>query len=476
MDGTNFVISPILVVILSLVPFIFSLLFLKSRSNSRLARKLPLPPGDEGWTIPVIGDTPAFLKNPFQFLDEKREKYGGVFRTSLFGQTSVVLSTPESARFVLVQAQKSFKHGYRPSITRITDPADCFTHPELNSRVRKLIAAALGPENVHRHIPAYDALVLSVIDNWTDGSTINSVTEMETMTLKCFLHLLWGQADQQQEYMEVRRLHTAMNKGCLAPVPINLPFTAYGKALKASGEFQQILTGRIAEARDARSRSKVHDVITALIHAETEDGLKLTDEQIRSVVTTLVFAGYRTTATTLVWVFKFLHDNPEVLSEVKEEQMAIKNYGNQSGLTWDDMKKMTLTMKVLKETMRLAPILKFMSRMSLEEVECSGYVIPKGWRTYVSYHFHLDPKLYPDPLKFDPYRFIEPPKPNTFIPFGNGGRLCVGYEFANTVIPLVIHQVVTSVSFQRDGVDGVLFWPSYVPKDGYPLKIKRLNS
>lgn len=463
-------------ILVTILLLLSSLLFLGSW---RQRRSKKLPPGDDGWSWPLIGETPAFLKEPYKFLDRKRATLGGVFRTSLFGQTSVVLSTPESARFVLVQAHQSFKHGYRPSITRIIDPELCFSDPATNSRVRKLASPILGPENVHDCIPAYDRLVLSVVDGWRDGQTVNTVAEMETVTLKCILHLLWGQEDRRDEYREVLRLHTAMNNGNLAPFPLNLPFTAYGKAMKACGEFQRLLREKIDDVRRGRG-SQNNNVLKTLLRTETDEGLKLSDEQVSSVLTTLIFAGYRSTATILVWVFKFLHDNPEVLSDVKAEQMGIRNGKEGSGsdgvlLTWDDVKRMPLTMKVIKETMRLVPIAKFMSRVALEDVEYNGYVIPKGWRAYVSYHFHFDPKLYPEPQTFDPTRFNAPTKPNTFIPFGSGPHLCVGYEFTNSVIPLVVHRVLTNFSFEREGEDGVRFWPHYVPKDGYPLKIRSLQ-
>jgi cytochrome P450 len=49
------------------------------------------------------------------------------------------------------------------------------------------------------------------------------------------------------------------------------------------------------------------------------------------------------------------------------------------------------------------------------------------------YTLHRDPGLYPDPLRFDPDRWLperpQPPK-GAFIPFGAGKRQCMGNEFA----------------------------------------------
>jgi cytochrome P450 family 6 len=61
-------------------------------------------------------------------------------------------------------------------------------------------------------------------------------------------------------------------------------------------------------------------------------------------------------------------------------------------------------------------------------------VIRKGEKIVIpTYSIHHDPKYYPDPFKFDPERFSEEEKskrPNgTYLPFGNGPRLCLGNSF-----------------------------------------------
>src|SRR5258708_19724110 len=59
----------------------------------------PLPPGSSG--LPLIGETLAFAKNPFRFIDERLARHGRIFRSRLLGRNAVVIAGPEAAgRFI----------------------------------------------------------------------------------------------------------------------------------------------------------------------------------------------------------------------------------------------------------------------------------------------------------------------------------------------------------------------------------------
>ncbi|BFI04085.1 protein MpCYP707-like [Marchantia polymorpha subsp. ruderalis] len=458
--------SPVLVVVLVLLLLLLPLPLLFWRGGEKFSGKLP----PKSRSNSIWGDTSAFWSDPLAFLDKKRAEYGEIYILKLFGREKIVTTTPEAAKFFLVNVHKSFKHGYRPSITRITDPEGNFTDPDNSVKVRKLLKTPLGPGSIRDSIPTYDALSRSIIDTWKDGEVLNAFHEMERITLKCILNLLWGQEDRQLEYDRVMELHSKMNHGCHVKFPINLPFTAYGKALKAKRDITDLLKEKLKQLR--ASRSQDYCCMSSVIFSDGENGL--TDAQVSSLMLTLIFAGYRTTATVLVWVFKFLSENSKALEELQMEHDALSQSRESNGtpLTWADVKRMPYTMKVIQETLRLAPVVKFMPRVALEDVQFKGYVIPKDWSLGVSYEFHKDPAFFPDPLTFDPSRFNEPIKPGVFIPFGAGAHICVGYEFTNVLLPVIIHRVVSTYSFEPQGPDGVEFWPQYGPKGGLPMKVK----
>lgn len=85
------------------------------------------------------------------------------------------------------------------------------------------------------------------------------------------------------------------------------------------------------------------------------------------------------------------------------------------------------------ETLRRYTALPALNRQCTEDYKLPGIglVIPKGMNIVIPIHgIHHDPEYYPDPYKFDPERFtddkIKKKNNYTYIPFGEGPRMCIG--------------------------------------------------
>ncbi|XP_058109601.1 abscisic acid 8'-hydroxylase 2-like isoform X3 [Magnolia sinica] len=142
-------------------------------------------------------------------------------------------------------------------------------------------------------------------------------------------------------------------------------------------------------------------------------------------------------------------------------------------LTWDDTRKMTLTNRVIQETLRAASVLSFTFREAVEDVELQGYVIPRGWKVLPLFRtIHHSPSFFPHPEKFDPSRFEVAPRPNTFMPFGNGVHSCPGSELAKLEMLVLLHHLTTKYRWEVVGdEDGIQYGPFPVPKHGLPIRV-----
>jgi cytochrome P450 len=87
---------------------------------------------------------------------------------------------------------------------------------------------------------------------------------------------------------------------------------------------------------------------------------------------------------------------------------------------------------VLREALRLRPILPNVARQISQPIQLGGYHVPAG--TFVApciYLTHRHKDLYPDPEQFLPERWLgKKPDPYQWLPFGGGARRCIGLAFA----------------------------------------------
>ena len=161
----------------------------------------------------------------------------------------------------------------------------------------------------------------------------------------------------------------------------------------------------------------------------------MTDEELRDELLTLLVAGHETTATSLSWALERLAHNPAVLERLTEEIRA----GEDAYLD-----------AVVRETLRLRPVLPIVARALTAPLEVEGRLLPAGTRLCPCiYLTHRRADLYPDPLAFRPERFLErPPETYAWIPFGGGIRRCLGAAFATFEMKTVLTRLLADADLR----------------------------
>ncbi|KAL8171432.1 hypothetical protein V2J09_023236 [Rumex salicifolius] len=399
-----------------------------STTQGRL-KHLPLPPGTLGW--PYIGET-------FQL-------------AHLFKPTF-----PASKERILGKHAIFFNQG------------------DYHFRLRKLLLRAFSPESLRRFVSSVDSVASRCLLDIHSRRrhrlpSVNTFHEVKNYTFNVALLSILG--DDEMIYIEeLKRCYYILEKGYNS-MPINLPGTLFHKSMKARAQLARILAHIISSRRN--HRHVVGDLLGSLM--ADEEGL--TDEQIADNVIGVIFAARDTTATVLTWIVKYLADHPSLLQAVTEEQEAIIKEKGENGekrvLNWADTKKMPLTSRVIQETMRIASILSFTFREAVEDVEFYGYLIPKGWKVLPLFrNIHHSPLNFPDPEKFDPSRFEVAPKPNSFLPFGNGIHSCPGNELAKLEILVFVHHLTTKYRWNTMGPQNkIQYGPFLLPQNGLPIEL-----
>ncbi|XP_061357226.1 abscisic acid 8'-hydroxylase 2-like [Gastrolobium bilobum] len=427
-----------------------------------------------GW--PYLGETlNLYSENPNSFFSNRQKRYGDIFKTHILGCPCVMISSPEAARIVLVTQAHLFKPTYPPSKERIIGPeAVFFQQGAYHSMLKKLVQATFLPSRIKNSVSEIDQIVQKMVPTWANR-TINTLQEMKKYAFEVAAISAFGEI-KDFEMEEIRDMYCCLEKGYNS-YPLHLPGTSYWKAMKARKVLNETIRRLIQRRKESRNYGG--GLLGVLLQARGHKIYQLNDSQVADNLIGVIFAAHDTTASALTWVLKYLHDNFNALEAVTREHEGIKSKlaMENRGLSWDDTRHMPLTTRVIQETLRSASILSFTFREAVRDVELEGYTIPKGWKVLPLFRsIHHSADFFPQPEKFDPSRFEVPPRPNTYMPFGNGIHSCPGSELAKLEVLVLLHHLTVSYRWHVVGnEDGIQYSPFPVPKHGLPVKITPRN-
>jgi cytochrome P450 len=191
----------------------------------------------------------------------------------------------------------------------------------------------------------------------------------------------------------------------------------------------------IRARRDAPDLAERDDVLSLLLQARHDDGSPMTDRELRDELMTLLVAGHETSATALAWALEALTHHPAALERLRDEVDA----GEDAYLD-----------AVVKETLRLRPVIALVLRRLIEPMEIGGHMLPAGVNVAPCiYLLHRRADVYDEPRAFRPERFLEkPPGTYTWIPFGGGVRRCLGASFAQFEMKVVLRELVARLDIR----------------------------
>src|SRR6185503_16057519 len=143
------------------------------------------------------------------------------------------------------------------------------------------------------------------------------------------------------------------------------------------------------------------------------------------------------------WLWYLLAEHPAAAERVRQELGDVLGGRAPSAA---DLPRLAFTSMVVQETMRLYTPIWAIVRRAVHDHELGGYRIPAGSRIVLSpYATHRHPGFWEAPEEFRPERFaperVARLHPYAYIPFGGGGRVCIGHHLA-TLEALVITAVL----------------------------------
>lgn len=128
----------------------------------------------------------------------------------------------------------------------------------------------------------------------------------------------------------------------------------------------------------------------------------------------------------------YIAANSEISVKLRKELQNSGMAGSSQKLEWNKLESLPYLNGVVHEAMRLAHGVSTRSpRLAPDqELRYGKYVIPKNTPVSMSaVDILMNDKIYPDPKAFKPERWIKNPElEKYFVPFGRGGRQCLGIK------------------------------------------------
>ncbi|OEL34128.1 Cytochrome P450 90B1 [Dichanthelium oligosanthes] len=448
----------------------------------RTKKKRPnLPPGAPGW--PFVGETFGYLRphpatSVGRFMEEHVARYGKIYRSSLFGERTVVSADAGLNRYILQNEGRLFECSYPRSIGGILGKWSMLVlvgdaHREMRaislnflSSVR--LRAVLLPE-VERH-------TLLVLRSWppSDGP-FSAQHEAKKFTFNLMAKNIMSMDPGEEETERLRLEYITFMKGVVS-APLNFPGTAYWRALKSRASILGVI--------ERKMEDRLHKMSKENSSVEEDDLLgwalkqsNLSKEQILDLLLSLLFAGHETSSMALALAIFFLEGCPKAVQELREEHLEIarrQRLRGASKLSWEDYKEMVFTQCVINETLRLGNVVRFLHRKVIRDVHYNGYDIPRGWKILpVLAAVHLDSSLYEDPNQFNPWRW-KGNAPSSFLPYGGGPRLCAGSELAKLEMAIFLHHLVLNFRWELAEPDQAFVYPFVDFPKGLPIRVQRI--
>jgi cytochrome P450 len=379
--------------------------------------------------------TLQYLAAPVAYLTRAHQRYGDVFTARLLGQNWVVLANPDAIREVFGAAQDQLLAG---EASRVLEPL-IGTHNTLMLdgqdylHRRRLLLPAFHGSTLKRHERMIRELTQRELATWPTDVPFAALPHLQKLAAKIAQQCVLGESGNELAAAVLNLLTWLTSTGHLAY------YFAFGAQQLMRLPGYRTRQQRVDEhmRNEIQTRRQAHkpeqtDILTLLINSRDQHGQPLSDNDLHDETITLLVAGHENTAAMLSWAIHELARNPSIQNQLATNQAD-----------WSEL--------VIAETLRLRPPVPIVPRRLATPLTLAGHKLQAGTNIAPCVLLaHRDPTLYPDPITFNPTRFLRQ-RPSAWFPFGGGTRRCIGEAFAQTEMRLILQELTSMYHIQATG-------------------------
>lgn len=449
--------------------------------------------------FPFLGSTITYGIDPFKFFFQCKEKYGEVFTFILLGRKVTVCLGTQGNEFILNGKLKDVnaEEVYTGLTTPVFGTGVVYDCP--NSKLmeqKKFVKFGLTTDAFRQYVSLIQRETEKFIaDKFANApSTIDVSPAMAELTIYTASRSLQGKEVREKFDHTFAELYHDLDMG-FSPINFMLPWAPLPHNRRrdyAQKKMAQTYMEIIQERRrkgDLSSKDGEQDMIRNLMSCVYKNGTPVPDIEVAHMMIALLMAGQHSSSSTSSWILLRLATRPDIQDELLQEQRDVLGK-DLPPLTYEDLSRLPLHNKVVKETLRIhAPIHSVMrkvkSPMSITSHHSSTtktYSIPTTHTLMSAPGVTARQEQYfPEPMLWEPHRWDDGHKlqytglgveeefedygygmvskgaSSPYLPFGAGRHRCIGEQFAYLQLQTVLATFVRYVKlYNLEGRSGVV--------------------
>ncbi len=364
-------------------------------------------------------------------------------------ETMYFVDDPQKLQVIHKQTGQSFLGGTGNAfLGPLFGPQSVFLLDGAKHKVaRAILSKCLSPRATHAMKEFIEGVVAEELAQAKHMGMINLGCWSRKLTMRVMAYIAWGERNPQ----DIQKLFNAFEKttGILAN------FVSYNKKFWTSNRFFSVgnvtkyyvnkidvIVDDVIGKRQCHSSQRCQYVLDYLVTEQSDHGYD--NGFIRDNLVSVIGAGYDTTGSAITWMLYWL------------SRLTIEDYALLCRDREDENPR-GLLKSFISESLRYCPPIEILPRSPVETSRGQISEILKDAEWANSDHgepplicpfihrTHHNDNYFPNPEKFDMHRFLGlKARPNVFMPFGGGERLCLGMHLGLTILETVLTSLLKS--------------------------------
>jgi cytochrome P450 len=320
---------------------------------------------------------------------------------------------------------------------------------------RKLVLQPLRRGNVEAIAARMAQIADAEVASWPLGETVDLWERARRVMRSLALDLLFGGEDDESGAIAdlVSALMERKWTVAATALPLDLPFTPYGRIVRDAAELERRILAWVAAKR---GRTDAGDLAAIIVNSTGTDGRHPDDAAVVGQLVSLFAAASEASQSALTWTLFLLIAHPRIAADLRDE---IQQKLGAGAPALERATTFPYLDAVLKESTRLLPPVPLQLRVAQSDAAIAGYRVPRGTRVLLNTLLtNRAPELYPDGDVFRPQRWSAiTPSMFEFPVFSAGPHACPGYWFGSSAVKIALAAILTRFRLELPPGAGIAY-------------------